>query len=355
MSTPSLFAPVRLGAFDLRNRIFLAPMTRSRAGEGEAVGDLQATYYAQRASGGLLITEATQVSQQGVGYVRTPGIHTEAQVAGWRKVTDAVHAAGGRIFLQLWHVGRVSHTSFQPGGAAPVAPSAIGISGNTWTAAGPAPFSTPRALEADEIPAIIEDFRVGAVNALAAGFDGVEVHGANGYLPDQFLRDGSNHRTDAWGGSIENRARLLLAITDAAVSVFGKDRVGVRVSPLGGFNDMSDSNPSATFGYVAEELGKRGIAYLHVVEPVAPGLSITPLLKARFGGFVIGNGGYDRSSAEAQLAAGTVDAVAFGVPFLANPDLPARLLENAPLNPPDPSKFYAEGPEGYADYPALGA
>lgn len=353
-----LFSPFQLGPLTLPNRIVLAPMTRSRAAAGNVQTEMNARYYAQRAGGGLLITEATQVTPAGQGYVRTPGIHSDEQVAGWRLVTEAVHRAGGRIFLQLWHVGRISHTSFQPDGAAPIAPSAIAAKGMSFTATGPQPFSTPRALELHEIPSVVAQFADGARRAKAAGFDGVELHGANGYLIDQFLRDGSNRRTDAYGGSAQNRVRFLLEVTEAVVGVWGADRVGVRLSPQGAYNDMSDSDPATTFGHAAAALGARKLAYLHVVEaisgPMANGAPpLLPLLKQRFSGPLMINGGYDKQSAEAALAAGQAELVSFGVPYLANPDLPARFAKDAPLNRPDPATFYTEGEKGYIDYPSL--
>ncbi len=350
-----LFTPFQLGPLTLPNRIVMAPMTRSRAAGGNAQTELNARYYAQRASAGLIITEASQVTPAGQGYVRTPGIHSAEQIAGWRLVTDAVHRAGGRIFLQLWHVGRVSHTSFQPDGGAPVAPSAIAAKGMSYTTQGPQALSTPRALELHEIPEVVAQFAQGARNAKAAGFDGVELHGANGYLIDQFLRDGSNQRTDAYGGSVANRVRFLVEATDAVVGVWGAERVGVRLSPQGAFNDMNDSDPAATFGHAAAELGARKLAYLHLVEPIgvngAPPLG--PLLRQRFGGPIILNGGYGRDSAAEALAAGAAELISFGAIYLANPDLPDRFAQSAPLNKPDPATFYTEGEKGYTDYPAL--
>jgi N-ethylmaleimide reductase len=354
----SLFEPVRLGGLSLASRVVMAPMTRNRAGAGNVPTALMATYYRQRASAGLIVTEATQVSAQGVGYPGTPGMHTPEQVTGWQQVTAAVHAAGGRIVLQLWHVGRISHPSLQPGGAPPVAPSAIAAEGQAYTHEGPQPFVTPRALDQGEIPGIVEQFRQGSANALAAGFDGVEVHGANGYLLDQFLRDGTNRRTDRYGGSVENRARLLLEVTEAVIGVWGADRVGVRLSPNGLFNSMSDSDPRATFGFAAEALGRLGLAYLHLIDgfPGDPEPRLTAVeLKPLFGGPVIRNGGYDRARAEAVIADGSADAVAFGATFLANPDLPARLAANADLNEPDQATFYGGDARGYTDYPALAA
>lgn len=351
MKTETLLSPIQLGPYTLRNRIVMAPMTRNRAGEGEVPSDLTATYYAQRASAGLLITEGSQVSPQGVGYPNTPGIHTDAQVAGWKRVTDAVHEQGGRIFLQLWHVGRVSHPLFQPGGALPVAPSAIAPVGNVRLASGPVPHVAPRALEIDEIPGVVAQFEEGARRALEAGFDGVEIHGANGYLIDQFLRDGSNHRTDAYGGSVENRARFLLEVTEAVAGVWGADRVGVRLSPLNAYNDMSDSDPATTFGYAAGALNRFGLAYLHVVEPVGAENGVAHLLRERFQGPFMLNGGYNLETGNAALASGAADLVSFGVLFLSNPDLPERFAEGAPLNEPDRKTFYGGGAKGYVDYP----
>ncbi|MFN7144259.1 MAG: alkene reductase [Myxococcota bacterium] len=357
MSASPLFTSYDLAGLKLPNRTVMAPMTRSRALPGEVVAPLTATYYAQRAGAGLIVSEGTQVSPEGQGYVATPGIFSAEQEAGWRVVTDAVHAAGGRIYAQLWHVGRVSHTSFQPGGKAPVAPSAIPLEGLTWTTEGQVPFSAPRALETAEIAEVVAQFAHGARVAKAAGFDGVEIHGANGYLVDQFLRDGTNTRTDRYGGSIENRIRFLLEIVEAVTAVFPKGRVGVRISPTGAFNGMSDSDPAALFGAVATALSGR-VGYLHAIDPVAgPGKAeprFAPLLRARFHGTLILAGGFDRASADAALTEGLADLVAFGVPFLANPDLPRRLAEGAPLNAPDYGTFYAGGEKGYTDYPTLG-
>jgi N-ethylmaleimide reductase len=358
-SSEPLFTPFKLGPLTLPNRLVMAPMTRCRAGEGNVPTPTSARYYEQRVSAGLIITEGSQVSQQGVGYLRTAGIHTDAQVEGWRLVTDAVHRAGGRIFLQLWHVGRASHVSFQPGGQAPVAPSAIVISqGDVHTAEGPKPYSAPRALELSEIPGIIEQFADGARRARAAGFDGVEIHGANGYLIDQFLRDGTNKRTDRYGGPVQNRVRFLLEVVEAVTGVWGADRVGVRVSPRGTFNDMRDENPRETFGYVASELNARKIGYLHVLEAIAgmmfvPGERVAPHLRERFrGGFIL-NGGYTVETANEAVRAGETDLVSFGAPFLANPDLPERLARRAPLNALDMSTLYTQGERGYTDYPRL--
>ena len=357
MAKLDLFSPFALGDLALPNRVVMAPMTRNRAGPGNVPGALAAEYYTQRAGAGLIVTEATQVSPQGVGYPGTPGIHSDAQVAGWREVTDAVHRAGGRIFLQLWHVGRISHPSLQPDGALPVAPSAIAAAGEAFTACGPQPFVVPRALETSEIPGIVAQFEAGAGRARAAGFDGVEIHGANGYLIDQFLRDGTNRRTDRYGGSLANRARFLLEVTEAVAGVWGARRVGVRLSPRGDFNSMHDSDPRATFGHAALALSTFGLAYLHIVEPVGSlpegTAALAPDLKEAFGGPLMLNGGYTRPLAEAALARGEADLVSFGSSFLANPDLPLRLARNAPLNPPDPATFYGGDQRGYTDYPTL--
>lgn len=353
----SLFSPFQLGPYELRNRMVMAPMTRSRAGEGNVPSELAAEYYAQRSTAGLIVTEGTQVSPRGVGYTSTPGMHSDEQVAGWRKITDAVHAEGGRIFAQLWHVGRVSHPSFH-GGALPVAPSAIGFEGQVFTYEGMQPNVTPRALETEEIAGIVADFAAAARRAYDAGFDGVELHGANGYLIDQFLRDGSNQRTDPYGGSIQNRVRFLVEVTRAVVEVWGGDRVGVRLSPRVAVNGMSDSDPVATFSYAAYALNELGLAYLHVLEPIAgpmavPGERVTPALRAVFRGPLIINGGYDAEAGNAAIARGEGDLVAYGVPFLANPDLPRRYREGAPLNAPERATFYSGGAEGYIDYPSL--
>ena len=355
----TLFSPVRLGPYTLPNRMAMAPMTRNRAGEGNVPQQLNTEYYAQRASAGLIITEATQVSPQGVGYPATPGIHSAAQVSGWKSATDAVHAKGGHIFLQLWNVGRISHPSLQPNGALPVAPSAIKPAGQVYTYQGMQDYVTPHALNLSEIPGIIGQYRDAANNALTAGFDGVEIHGANGYLLDQFLRDGSNTRTDAYGGTTAKRARLMLEVTDAVCSVWGGNRVGIRLSPLQPFNDMHDSNPEATFSYAVEQLNRFGLAYLHVTEmgkekPSAAGPAFD-LLKLRkiWKGVYMTNSGYDLARANAALGANEADMVSFGALFLANPDLPARFAKGAPLNTPDQATFYGGNEKGYTDYPFL--
>jgi len=351
MSHPQLFDPIQIGELHLPNRIIMAPLTRARAGKERIPNALMADYYRQRAGAGMILSEATSVTPMGVGYADTPGIWSPEQVDGWKQITQAVHAAGGRILLQLWHVGRISDPIFL-NGALPVAPSPIAPEGHVRLVRPERPYVTPRALETEEIPGIIEAYRQGAINAQTAGFDGVEVHGANGYLLDEFLQDKTNHRTDVYGGSIENRARLLLEVTDAVVSIWGAGRVGVHLAPRGDTQDMGDSNPLATFGYVARELGKRGIAFLCVRESLGPN-RIGPQLKVAFGGVYIANEKFTLETANATLAAGEADAVAFGTPYIANPDLPVRFALNAPLNEPDTSTFYAPGAKGYTDYPFL--
>ena len=349
---PTLFEPLKLGDLKVPNRIFMAPLTRNRSsGPGRAPNAMMRDYYAQRASAGLIISEATSVTPMGVGYPHTPGVWSDEQVAGWREVVDAVHAAGGRMFLQLWHVGRISDPVYHDG-APPVAPSAIAPKGNVSLLRPQRPYVTPRALETDEIPAVVEAFRKGAENARAAGFDGVEIHGANGYLLDQFLQDSSNKRTDRYGGPIENRARLMLEVTDAVVSVWGPGRVGMHLAPRGDAHDMGDSDLASTFTYVARELGRRNIAFLCARESTA-GPRLGPALKAAFGGVFVANEGFTREGAEAALAAGEADAVAFGKLFIANPDLPRRFALGAPLNRWNAETFYSDGPAGYTDYPAL--
>ncbi|HMP82234.1 MAG TPA: alkene reductase [Verrucomicrobiota bacterium] len=350
-TAPTLLDPVRIGAWQLPNRIVMSPLTRARAGVERVPNALMAEYYRQRASTGLIISEATSVTPMGVGYADTPGVWSEEQVAGWRLVTEAVHEAGGRILLQLWHVGRISDPIFL-NGETPVAPSAVQPAGHVSLVRPMKPFVTPRALRLDELPGIIEAYRKGAENAQRAGFDGVEIHGANGYLLDQFLQDKTNHRTDEYGGSIENRARLMLEATDAAISVWGADRVGMHLAPRGDAHDMGDSNPLATFSHVARELGRRKIAFIAAREHLGEG-RIGPELKAAFGGAYIANEKFTLETANQVLAAGEADAVAFGVPLIANPDLVERFRRNAPLNPPDQSTFYAPGPDGYTDYPFL--
>ncbi|MEK0083122.1 alkene reductase [Benzoatithermus flavus] len=352
-----LFTPTRLGAIEIPNRVLMAPLTRSRARRDEVPGPLAALYYAQRASAGLIVTEATQMGPGAQGYILTPGLYTEAQAEGWRKVTDAVHAAGGRIVVQLWHCGRVSHESFQPGGALPVSASAVRLEGQSWTYDGMQPHPIPRALETDEIPGLVAQFRRAAEYAKAAGFDGVEVHGANGYLIDQFLRDGTNRRTDRYGGSPENRARFLLEVTEAVAEVWGADRVGVRLSPLNPFNGMSDSDPATTFGHAAQALNRFGLAYLHVVEQMGAPLSpeqqeILRRIRERWHGPYLANGGYDAARGAEAIERGWATAVTYGKLFIANPDLPLRFLTGTPLNEPDQSTFYGGDAKGYTDYPA---
>lgn len=346
-----LHEPLRLGALTLPNRIIMAPLTRCRAGAGRVPTDLMREYYVQRASAGLILTEATSVDPMGVGYPDTPGIWSDEQVAGWKKITDAVHAAGGRIVLQLWHVGRVSDPIYL-NGALPVAPSAIAAAGHVSLVRPMKPYVTPRALELNELPRIVSAYKLGAVNALRAGFDGVELHGANGYLLDQFLQDNANHRTDGYGGPVENRARLALEATDAVISIWGADRVGYHINPRGGSHGIKDSNPAATFGYLARELGRRKLAFLCSRETLdAPRLG--PDLKRAFGGPFIANDSFTAENARAVLAAGEADAVAWGKLFIANPDLPRRLQLGAPLNTPDQTTFYGGTARGYTDYPVL--
>ncbi len=350
-----LFEPIRIGNIELPNRIVMAPLTRCRASEGRVPNALMAEYYAQRAGAGLILSEATCVSPQGVGYPDTPGIWTQAQIDGWRGVTDAVHAAGGRIFLQLWHVGRISDPYYLDG-ELPVAPSAIAAPGHVSLLRPMRDFVTPRALALDEIPAIVEAYRQGAANAKLAGFDGVEIHAANGYLLDQFLQDSTNHRDDAYGGTVENRARLLLEATDAAISVWGAGRVGVHLAPRCDMHGMGDSDPLSTFGYVAEQLGRRNIAFIFTREAQGAD-AISPALKRRFGGVLIANENFTADTAQQAIANGDADAVSFGKHFIANPDLPRRLQIDAPLTPFDASTFYLYGEEGpskgYTDYPFL--
>ena len=349
---PSLFDSLILGDLRLPNRILMAPLTRNRSsGSGRAPNALMRDYYVQRASAGAIITEATSVTPMGVGYPHTPGIWSQAQIDGWREITEAVHAAGGRILMQLWHVGRISDPSYHDG-APPVAPSAIAPKGHVSLLRPERPFVVPRALETEEVVGVVEAFRKGAQNAKAAGFDGVEIHGANGYLIDQFLQDGSNKRTDRYGGSLENRARLMLEVADAAISVWSAGRVGMHLAPRGDAHDMGDSNLPATFEYVASELGRRKIAFLCARESLnAPRLG--PSLKKVFGGAYIANEGFTAETGAATLAAGEADAIAFGKLFIANPDLPRRLALKAPLNPWNAATFYGPGPEGYTDYPEL--
>ena len=357
--TEKLFTPLAVGDLVLPNRVVMAPLTRNRARpDGDVPHALNAEYYAQRASAGLIVTEATQISPEGKGYIQTPGIYSEEQVAGWRLVTDAVHAKGGRIFCQLWHVGRISHVSLQPGGQPPVAPSAIQAKAQTFVATGMADVSPPRALGLDEIPRLIDDYAKAARNAREAGFDGVELHGANGYLIDQFLRDGSNKRTDAYGGSVENRTRLLAEVLAVLTKAFPPKRVGVRFGPFSSFGDMSDSDPMTTFGAALERASDVGLGYVHVIEGETGGARTFPpeavsLVRVKFDGAYMANNGYNWELAIEAVETGAADLIAFGRLFLANPDLLARLEQNAPLNEPDPATFYGGGAHGYTDYPTL--
>ena len=355
--TTVLFTPLQMGPNTLANRIVMAPLTRNRAGAGNVPQAMNVEYYRQRASAGLIISEGSQISPTAVGYLATPGIHSPEQIAGWKQVTDAVHGRGGKIFLQLWHCGRVSHPSLQPGGILPVAPSAILSASQTFTPQGWQPLVTPRALETSELPGIVADYRQAAQNSMAAGFDGVEIHAANGYLLDQFICDGSNRRTDTYGGSLENRSRLLLEVTAAVTGIWGADRVGVRFSPINSFNDMHDSEPQKTFDFMASALNTFGLAYLHGMElsfgsEPKPDFDFAQMRRC-FKGPYMANGGYDKARAETALASGYADLVAFGVPFIANPDLPERFAKNAPLNAPDQSSFYGGDEKGYTDYPFL--
>jgi len=356
MSHDILFSPVTIGSLTLPNRVVMAPLTRNRAGQGNTPHALNAEYYAQRSSAGLIISEATQISPQGIGYPGTPGIHSPAQVAGWQRVTGAVHRNGGRIFLQLWHVGRVSHPSLQPKGEKPVAPSAIAPRGETFTADGMAPFETPRALGIEELPYIAAQYAQAAEHAMEAGFDGVEIHAANGYLIDQFLRDGTNERSDDYGGSLENRMRFLKEVVESVLEVVEPGKVGVRLSPENTFNDISDSDPQATFGAVAEMLSAYNLAYLHVVEgDFVSGEKTLDYrqIKGSFGGPYMANAGYTQELAEKSLREGSADLVSFGSLYIANPDLVARFEKSAPLATPDESTYYGGDSKGYTDYPPL--
>ena len=344
-----LHQPVKIGAWQLPNRIIMAPLTRCRAGEGRVPNELMAEYYAQRASAGLIISEATSVDPMGVGYPDTPGIWSDAQVEGWKLITERVHAAGGRIILQLWHVGRISDPIYLDG-KLPVAPSAIKAAGHVSLIRPMKEFETPRALELEEIPQIVEQFKRGAANAKRAGFDGVEIHGANGYLLDQFLQDSTNRRTDEYGGPVENRARLMLEVVDAVVGVWGADRVGLHLAPRGDAHDMGDSNAAATFGYLARECGRRGLAFLFARES-ADQPRLGSMMKKEFGGAFIVNQQLDQATAEKLIESGAADAASWGQQFIANPDLPKRFANGTKLNEPDPETFYGDGPAGYTDYP----
>jgi N-ethylmaleimide reductase len=366
METTTLFSPLALGAIPLASRIIMAPMTRNRAAADGVPTPLMAAYYTQRASAGLIITEMTHVEPRGLAAINMPGLHTRAQRDGWQRVVDSVHRAGGRIVAQLGHAGRASHPLLQPGHALPVGPSALLPAGSAFTTQGPKPFVVPRALAAHELPIMVDAFAMATQLALMAGFDGVELHAGNGFLIDQFLRDGSNQRTDAYGGAVEQRVRLLLDIVEASSQVWTPGRIGVRISPFNPYNDMQDSDPASTFTHVAKQLAHRGLAYLHVIEPLAlqpiatsnesrtdAPLRLTPVLRAHFGGAVIANGGYTAKSAEVALQLREADAVAFGAPFIANPDLPQRLRLGLPLAQPDPTTYYGGDARGYTDYPAF--
>jgi len=350
-----LFTPLKVGTLTLPNRVLLAPLTRARADTGHTPNALMAEYYSQRATGGLLITECTMVAPGTSAFINEPGIYSDAQIAAWKKVTDAVHAKGGRIFMQIWHAGRAAHPDMNDG-AATVSSCATAIEGDIQTANGKVPNAVPHALTAEEIPAIVATYVQGAKNAIAAGFDGVEVHGANGYLIDQFLRDTPNQRTDSYGGALENRARLLFEVLTAVTAAIGSERVGLRLSPLNSYNSMKDSDPMALISYLGEKLNAFNLAYLHVMRADFFGVQKADVLipaREKYKGVLIGNMGYTAEEAEAAIAAGKLDAVAFGTAFLANPDLPARIQAKAALNTPDADTFYTPGAKGYTDYPSL--
>ena len=353
-----LFSPIAIGNYTLKNRIFMAPLTRCRSIQDNVPNDLMASYYGQRASAGLIISEATQISPMGIGYPCTPGIHTPEQVEGWKKITQAVHAKDGKIFLQLWHVGRISHSSYLSG-ELPVSASAIKPAGQVYTFEGMQDYETPRALETREIKSIIQDYVQGAKNAIKAGFDGVEIHSANGYLLDQFLRDGTNKREDEYGGSIENRSRFLFEVIKAVTSAIGADKTGLRLSPSGTFNDMTDSDPQKHFAYVCEKLNDFGLAYVHVIDAlegdIRHGANVVELeiLRDAYKGVLIVCGAYDKERGNTSIKNSQANAVAFGVLFIANPDLPERFKTDAPLNEADPSTFYTQDDKGYTDYPTL--
>lgn len=350
-----LFTPLQAGATTLPNRILLAPLTRTRADAGHMPNDLMVEYYSQRATGGLLITECTMVAPNTSAFINEPGIYNDAQIAAWKKVTDAVHAKGGRIFMQIWHAGRAGHPDIN-GGVATISSSATAIEGDIHTPGGKVPHAVPQALAAEDIPAIVAAYAQGAKNAIAAGFDGVEVHGANGYLIDQFLRDTPNQRTDGYGGSLENRARFLFEVLTAVTAAIGADKVGLRLSPLNSYNSMKDSDPIALIGFLADRLNAFKLAYLHVMRADFFGVQkgdVMTVAREKYKGVLVGNMGYTPDEAEAAIAAGKLDAVAFGTAFLANPDLPARIQTKAPLNAPNPDTFYVGGAKGYTDYPTL--
>jgi N-ethylmaleimide reductase len=351
----NLFSPIHLGDLALTNRIIMAPLTRNRSGAGNVPQDLNVEYYRQRASAGLIISEGSQISAKGIGYPGTPGIHSDAQIAGWQRVTDAVHDEGGRIFIQLWHTGRISHSSLQPDHILPSAPSALKALGQAMTYDGPQDFETPHALTLAELPGLVEDYATAAQRAKAAGFDGVEIHAANGYLLDQFLRDSTNHREDEYGGNIANRMRLLLEIIEATIAIWGNHRVGVRLSPENSFNDIKDSQPQQSFNAVAKKLSKYRLAYLHVLEgDMMTGERQLDYLELRncFEGLYMANNGYNRERGNQAIAQNQADMIAFGKAFIANPDLPERFLKNLPLNTPDQATFYGGDGKGYTDYPA---
>lgn len=362
MTEATLFDGLNLGDLALPNRIVMAPLTRNRAlPDGDVPHTLNAEYYTQRASAGLIITEATQISPEGKGYAWTPGIYSDAQIDGWRQVTDAVHANDGRIFVQLWHVGRISHTSLQPGGQAPVAPSPLAAEAQTFDGTAFVPTSTPRELDTSEMARIVDDYRAAAINAKEAGFDGIELHAANGYLLDQFLRDGSNKRTDAYGGSLENRARLLVEVLEALTEIWPVGRIGIRLSPFSHANGIDDSDPMATFSHVIKRVSDFGLGYLHIVEGEIGGTRDLPEgaslaeLRSLFKGVYMANNGYDRDLAAGTVASGAADLIAFGRPFIANPDLVERLEQNWGLNEIDPATLYGGGAVGYTDYPVYKA
>jgi len=352
----NLFSPIKMGDMELKNRIIMAPLTRNRAGDGNVPQDINIVYYEQRSGAGLIITEGSQITERGIGYPGTPGIYSQDQITGWKRITDAVHAKGGHIFIQLWHTGRISHSSLLPNGELPVAPSAIRANGDAVTYQGNLPFETPRALETSELQGIVKDYEVAAINAMKAGFDGVEVHAANGYLLDQFLRDSTNHREDQYGGSVDNRMRLLREVVEIVVEVCGHNRVAVRLSPENPFNDIKDSQPQHTFTAVANMLSSYPLAYLHVLEgDMMTGDSLVNYneLRKSHSGRYMANNGYNADNGNSAIENGGVDMVAFGKMFLANPDLPERFAQGADLNAPDYTTFYGGGEEGYIDYPAL--
>ncbi|PCJ30379.1 MAG: alkene reductase [Gammaproteobacteria bacterium] len=361
MKFDHLFSEIKLGDLSLSHRIVMAPLTRCRSSQpGDIPNDMNAEYYRQRSSAALIISEATQISPQGKGYAFTPGIHSDEQISGWKKVTDAVHEQGGYIFMQLWHVGRVSHSKLQPDNTLPVAPSAIAVEGQAFTEEGMFDFETPRALDLSEIPGIIEQYRLAAINAKKAGFDGVEIHAANGYLLEQFIKDGTNKRSDIYGGSIENRVRLALEVTQAVTDVWPGDKVGIRISPTGKFNSMTDSNPQAVYHYLVEKLNQFNLAYLHIVEKFGEGgVEVEKFdfeqLRHTFNGAYMANGGYNGESAEKSLSNDKSDLVAFGVPFISNPDLPQRIKQGASLTTANADTFYGGQEEGYIDYPSMTA